>query len=418
MMTFYHICATIKSMDLHSIRKANIKNKRVLLRADFNVPIARLRAARGQARRMVADDFRIRQTIPTIRLLLRRHNGIVLITHLGRPNNAKHETRNMRQEILSVQPIARYLSRILRKKIHFIKDPFSRDGLRAIRTLKPGEIAMIENIRFWKGEEQNSHVFAKQLACLGDVFVNDAFGASHRAHASVTGITKFLPSYAGLLLEKEVQTLERVMKRPGRPYLAILGGVKIADKLPLLLRFLRDADGILLAGALANTVLAKTGFQVGRSHKDSSFRNTERLYQNRKILFPCDAVVAKKLREGTKTRIRKIGEVARDEMILDLGPKTLELFSQSMRGAKTIVWNGPVGMTDYKTFSAGTIALAKALKKIRAFKVVGGGDTVAVLRKYNLLSGFSHVSTGGGAMLEFLVGKKLPGVEALKQLHN
>lgn len=411
----------MKSVDLHcgmrSIKKTVIKTKRVLLRVDFNVPIARGR---------VADDFRIRQTIPTIRLLLKRRNALVLVTHFGRPNNKKYETRNtpnkslrdltgqVRHKMFSVRPIARHLSRLLKKKVWFVPDPFSSKGLRAIRALKPGEIVIIENIRFWKGEEQNSPVFAKKLAGLGEVFVNDAFGASHRAHASVAGITKFLPSYAGVLLEEEIQTLERVMKRPLRPFLAILGGVKIADKLPLLIRFLRDADGILLSGALANTVLARAGFTVGRSHIDSSFRNTARLYQNRKILFPCDAVVAKKLREGTKTRIREIGEVARDEMILDLGPKTLELFSQSMRGAKTIVWNGPVGMTDFETFSAGTVAIAKALKKIHAFKVVGGGDTVAVLRKYNLLSGFSHVSTGGGAMLEFLAGKKLPGVEALK----
>lgn len=415
-MTFYHIYATIKSMDLHSIRKTAIRNKRVLLRVDFNVPIVGGR---------VTDDFRIRQTILTIRLLLKHRNVLIVITHLGRPNDEEHKARSTpnkslrdlmgqaKRETLSALPIARHLSRLLKKEVYFVKDPFSRVGLRTLQVLKSGEIAMIENIRFWKGEEQNNFAFAKKFAAFGDVFVNDAFGASHRTHASVVGITKFLPSYAGLLLEKEIQTLERVMKRPGRPFLAILGGVKIVDKLPLLIRFLRDADGILLSGALANTVLAHAGFEVGRSHIDSSFQDTARLYQNHKILFPCDAVVAKKLREGTKTWVREIGGVARDEMILDLGPKTLELFSRSMRGVKTIIWNGPVGMTDFETFSHGTIALAKALKKTHAFKVVGGGDTVAVLRKYNLLSGFSHVSTGGGAMLEFLAGKKLPGVEAL-----
>lgn len=393
-------------MVLYNIRQANIKNKRVLLRVDFNVPLVGGR---------VADDFRIRETIPTIRFLLKRRNALVLVTHMGRPNGKKHETGNKKHETLSVQPIARHLSRLLNRKVRFVKDPFSREGLRVILALKPGEIVMIENIRFWKGEERNSPVFAKQLAGLGEVFVNDAFGASHRAHASVAGITKFLPAYAGLLLEREVKTFERLMKRPGRPYVAILGGVKISDKLALLVHLLRDADGVLLAGALANTVFSHVGFEVGKSVIDKKFhKNNDALYRNKKILFPYDVVVARAVKENVKKQVKKIGEIASDDFILDAGPKTLEIFAKALRGAKTIVWNGPLGMSDLKTFSAGTIALAKVLKRTHAFKVVGGGDTVAVLRRYNLLSGFSHVSTGGGAMLEFLAGKKLPGVEALK----
>ncbi|MDO8600641.1 MAG: phosphoglycerate kinase [bacterium] len=386
-------------MELRSIRKTVIKNKRVILRVDFNVPIAR-----GK----IADDFRIRETLPTVRLLLRHGNALVLVTHLGRPDSVQRSA-------FSVAPVARRLSRLLKKKVRFVKDPFSRDGFRVICALKSGEIVMIENIRFWKGEEQNSPVFAKKLATLGDVFVNDAFGASHRAHASVVGIAKFLPSYAGLLLEREVHLLLRLTRNPARPFVAILGGAKISDKLALITRLLRDADGIILGGALANTIFAHVGFEVGKSVIDTKFQNGRSLYRNKKILFPYDVVVARAVREGIATRVKKIGEVTSGDFILDAGPKTLEFFAKSLRGAKTIVWNGPLGMTDIEQFNKGTIAFAKMLKKTIAFKVVGGGDTIAVLRKHNLLSGFSHVSTGGGAMLEFLAGKKLPGVEVLRK---
>jgi phosphoglycerate kinase len=395
----------MKIMELRSIRKTIIQNKRVLLRVDFNVPISGGR---------VADDFRIQETLPTMRLLLKRRNALILVTHLGRPNYKIQDTRYKRQGALSVSPIARYLSRLLKKKVRFVKDPFSSEGLRAIYMLKPGEIAMIENIRFWNGEERNNPAFAKKLAKLGDVFVNDAFGASHRTHASVTGVAKFLPSYAGLLLEREARLLERVIKNPSRPFVAILGGAKISDKLPLLTHLLRDADGVMLGGALANTVFSHIGFAVGKSEIDAKFQNGKRLYRNKKLLLPHDVVVASAVKEGAEMRVKKIGEITPRDFILDAGPKTLELFARGCVGAKTIVWNGPLGMTDYDTFSAGTVAFAKILKKINAFKVVGGGDTVAVLRRHNALSCFSHVSTGGGAMLEFLAGKKLPGVEALR----
>lgn len=274
---------------------------------------------------------------------------------------------------------------------------------------------MIENVRFWKGEEENNASFAKKLSGLGDIFVNDAFGASHRSHASVAGIAKYLPSYAGFLLVKEVKALERVIKNPRRPFVAILGGAKISDKLPLLNRLLRDADGILLSGALANTVFASCGFRVGRSKIDKKFKKGKAIFANSKILMPYDVVVSRRVAEHAKIEIKTMSEISANEFILDAGPETLTMFGNSLVGAKTIVWNGPLGMSDFETFSSGTIEFSRMIKKIRAFSVVGGGDTIAVLRRHNLLSGFSHVSTGGGAMLEFLAGKKLPGIEVLRK---
>lgn len=396
-------------MQLRSIRKTAIKNKRVLLRVDFNEPIKNGR---------LADDFRIRSHIPTIQFLLQQKNSLVIVSHCGRPafvkTSAGKPAHKMKKEF-SLRPMGRRLSRLLKKKVVFVPDPFSGTGLSRVLRLHSGEIVVVENIRLWSGEEKNDLRFAKALAGLGDAFVNDAFSASHRAHASIVGVAKFLPSYAGLLLEKEVIALEKVIQRPTRPFVAALGGAKIFDKLSLIRTLLRRADGIILGGALANTIFSVHGFETGKSVIDQAFKDTRGFYKNQKILLPYDVVVSRRVAEKVKTEIKKISEVSRNEFILDAGPETLALFAKSLRGAKTIVWNGPLGMSDFETFSAGTIAFARAIHKTRAFSVVGGGDTIAVLRRHNLLSGFSHASTGGGAMLEFLAGKKLPGVEALRK---
>ncbi len=384
---------------LRTIRNTNIRQKHVLFRVDFNEPLKNGR---------LADDFRMRSHLPTIKFLLKQKNSLVIVSHCGRPDE-----KNKKE--FSLAPMARHLSRLLKKKVLFVPDPFIKSGYTALCRLRPGEVVMIENIRFWKGEEKNDKRFVKALVTLGDIFVNDAFSASHRAHASIVGVAKFLPSYAGLLLEKEVVALEKILHRPKKPFVAILGGAKISDKLPLIRTFLRSADGIILGGALANTLFSVHGFEVGKSVIDNAFKDTGGFYRNKKILLPYDVVISQKVGEKAKTKIKKIGEVLQNEFILDAGPRTLELFGKSLRGAKTIVWNGPLGMSDFETFSLGTIEFARMIKKIRAFSVVGGGDTIAVLRRHNLLSGFSHVSTGGGAMLEFLAGKKLPGVEVLRK---
>lgn len=386
-------------MRLRSIRKTAIKNKRVLLRVDFNEPVKN-----GK----LADDFRIHSHIPTIQFLLKQNNGLVIVSHCGRPNG-----KNKKE--FSLAPMARRLSRLLKRKVVFVADPFAGAGLSRVLRLRPREIAVIENIRLWSGEEKNDARFARMLAGLGEVFVNDAFSASHRAHASIVGVAKFLPSYAGLLFEREARMLERVIKNPKRPFAAILGGAKISDKLPLLRTLLRKADGIILGGALANTIFSVHGFETGKSVIDKAFKDTGGFYKNQKILLPYDVVVARRVVENVKTKIKKTNEVLPNEFILDAGPQTVALFIKSLVGAKTIVWNGPLGMSDFETFSAGTIAFVRAMRKMRVFSVVGGGDTIAVLRRHNLLSGFSHVSTGGGAMLEFLAGKKLPGIEVLRK---
>ncbi len=398
---------------LRTIRNINIRQKRVLLRVDFNEPL------KGGK---LVDDFRMRSHLPTIQFLLKQKNSLVIVSHCGRPAFAPTvvgatvgKPALKIKNGFSLQPMARHLSQLLNKKVIFVSDPFMGPGLARISRLRSGEIAMIENIRLWKGEEKNDKRFAKQLTKLGNVFVNDAFSASHRAHASIVGVTKFLPSYAGLLLEKEITALEKVASRPKRPFVAVLGGAKISDKLPLIQKFLHSADGIILGGALANTLFSVHGFEVGKSVIDTAFKDTGGFYGNQKILLPYDVVVSRRVAEKAKTETKKIGEVSTSEFILDAGPQTLTLFGKSLAGAKTIVWNGPLGMSDFETFSSGTIEFGRMIKKIRAFSVVGGGDTIAVLRRHNLLSGFSHVSTGGGAMLEFLAGKKLPGIEVLKK---
>lgn len=338
------------------------KGTRVIVRADLDVGVRNGR---------VVDDLRIQAGLPTIRYLLRRGANVRIVGHLGRPHGK-------RDKKLSLRPVARQLEKMLKRKVVFLSDPLNKKSIR--RHLDSKDIIFFENIRFWPEEVKNNMSFARRLADWGHVYVNDAFANSHRREASVVALAALLPSYAGLRLAREVSVMEKVLKNPVRPLVVIVGGVKLETKLPVVRSFLKSADKILVGGAIANEMLRK--------------RPPE---GNKKIVLPRDGVGNKRQGFG------------------DIGPKTIRLFVSLLRQAKTVIWNGPLGRAEIPKFAEGTKAVARALARSNAFTVVGGGDTIAILRRCRLLRGFDHVSTGGGAMLEFLAGKKLPGVEALKR---
>lgn len=344
------------NMRIYQLSKAPIKKgTRVIVRADFDVAIKS-----GK----VADDFRIRKVMPTLKYLLQKGASLRIISHLDRPGGKKVSG-------LSMAPVRRHLQGLLKKEIIFIADPLSEKAFAEFNSSR--QILFFENIRFWPGEEKNDPKFAKKLARWGDIYVNEAFADSHRAHASITQIAKYLPSFAGLNLEKELFYLGKMLKSPKRPYVAAIGGIKLETKLPLVKKFLREADGVLLGSGL------------GRFGKSGA----------KNLYAPLDYITDKK---GNN---------------VDIGPKTISRFTELVKDAKTVVWNGPLGNTP--NFPRGTQAFAKAVGHLSAVKIVGGGDTILALEKYGLLRNFTHVSAGGGAMLEFLAGKKLPGIEALRQ---
>lgn len=373
------------------------KGMPVIVRADLDV---------GVKNGKIVDDFRLRAGIPTLRYLLRRGARIRIVGYLGRP-------QGKRDKKLTLEPIARRLRVLLGQKVVLLRDPFSQEAMQRYR--QSPSILLFENIRFWQEEISNSSSFARRIARWGDCYVNDAFANSHRREASLVAVPKLLPSYAGLRLSQEIAALERVMEHPRRPFVAILGGAKIETKLPLIRRFLADADHVLAGGALANTLLAAAGKNVGKSLVDTAVKGATRLLQNKKPVLPADVIAADALASGTAHRVRLADSVGADEYIVDIGPASREMFSRIISEAKMIVWNGPMGYAEAPAYARGTKAIADAMRKSKGFTVVGGGDTVAFLSRHALASGFSHISTGGGAMLAYLSGKKLPGIEALKQ---
>lgn len=388
----------MKVVELRTLKDLSLlAGKRVLIRADFDVII------KGSE---IKEDFRIREALPTIRFVLQKGGLVRLVAHLGRPRGRIVPT-------LSLKKITGYLEKLLNKKVIFIRDPFAQKVFAKYNKTK--EIILFENIRFWPGEEANDKVFAGQLSRWGDIYVNDAFASSHRRHASLVAIAKFLPRFAGFTLAKEVAALSKVLQNPAKPFWAILGGAKLETKLPLIKLFLKIADGVLLGGALLNTFFLNRGLEVkksfGGNEKVENLRGIE--LNNKKLYLPFDVKVAKN--PAARGRILKKGSMQRGEAIFDIGPGTVKSFMALLRKAKTVVWNGPLGLAEKKEFSYGTIGIARGLQKVKAFKVIGGGDTVAILRQYKALKGFSHISSGGGAMLEFLAGSKLPGIEVLKK---
>jgi len=386
---------------MKTLKDADIKNKTVLLRADFNVTVED-----GK----VTEDFRMRAVLPTIRYLL--ENGakkIAIMSHFGRPagNDGKH----------TLAPVAEHLAKLLSLSVDFFADAPGK-GLREKIENSQHAVVVLENLRFYGGEEENGEGFAKELASLGDVFVQDAFGVMHRAHASIVGAPKILPAYAGLLVEKEVSTLSRVLSNPVRPLAVLIGGAKISTKIRVIEKFLNIADNICLGGALASTALKAKGMAVGKSLVEKGvadkIKNIE--FTDTRLHLPLDVKVAEDRDAKDGIFIRSAGNVGENEIILDIGPDTQELFSDVIHRSKTIIWNGPMGYIENEAFREGTYRIARELVAVSAdtFTVVGGGDTYLILEELEIMDKISFVSTGGGAMLDFLADGTLPGIEALK----
>ncbi len=379
-------------MKLRTLREAPIKKgTRVLIRADFDVVTSK-----------VEDNFKVQACLATILFVLKKGGQARIISHLGRPHG------QVRKEF-SLKPMAEYLGKIVGRKVVFITDPVEEKSFKKYNT--DSRLLFFENIRFWPGEEKNDRLFAARLAKWGDIYINEAFANSHRRHASMEALARQRPAFAGFHLEKEIDRLSYVLKKPRRPFIVITGGIKLETKLPLVKRFLTKADLVLVAGGIANSIFHAQGLETGKSTVDI-LRNKS-ILRNKKLYLPLDVVTSKKLR-SLSSRITTPDQIRREEYAVDIGPRSIELFSSAIKTAKTILWNGPLGLTPY--FSKGTKQFAKSLVRSSAFKVIGGGDTIAVLQKLKLpLKSFGHVSTGGGAMLEFLAGKKLPGLRFLEK---
>ena len=383
-----------------TIKDVDYNGKRVLVRVDYNVPLKD-----GH----VKDNKRITASLPTIEYLLKEGASVVLMSHLGRPKGEYKED-------LSMKPVAEDLQKVLGKEVKFIPDKnvVSEEVVSKVRELKPGEVALIENTRFVKGEEKNDEAFAKELAKLGEAYVNDAFGTSHRAHASNVGVSKYLPMALGFLVEKEVKNLDLVLKNPEKPYVAILGGAKVSDKINVIENLINIVDKIVIVGAMAFTFLKAEGVSVGKSLvEDDKIDFAKELLQKAKsknveIILPIDFVVADEVSEDAEAETVK--EIPADKMGLDIGPETVALIKEKLTGVKTVVWNGPCGVFEIDKFAKGTFEVAHILAEIDAIKIVGGGDSASAIKKSGYEDKFTHISTGGGASLEYLEGKVLPGI--------
>lgn len=389
-----------------AVTDIDLRGKRVLMRADFNVPL--------DANRKITDDTRIKAAIPTIKYILNNGGKLILMSHLGRPKG------EVKREF-SLTPIAERLSSLLKLSVKKLDDCVGDDVSEAVSEMKEGDVILLENLRFHKEETKNDPDFAKQLASLGDVFVNDAFGTCHRAHASTEGVTKYLPSVAGFLVQKEIEYFEKVTKAPDKPFCLILGGAKVADKIPVIENMLDKVDYILIGGAMAYTFLKSRLKGIGASRVEDDMLDTvEKIFnlassKNVSIFLPKDHVVAKEVSEKAKRKI--VGEDIPDGWIgLDIGPETVKSFESVLSESNTVAWNGPMGLFEMKPFSKGTNEIAKFLAKSKATTVIGGGDTAAAINQLKLGSKMSHMSTGGGASLEYLEGKVLPGIAALNDV--
>ncbi len=384
------------------LRDFNFEDKRVLVRVDFNVPLGNDKQVDEK------EDWRLRAVLPTINYLSRQKAKIILLAHLGRP-------RGKKEKELMLDPVSQRLEELLNQKILKLDDCIGPEVEKNIVKMNPGEIVLLENLRFYPEEKENSPDFAKQLAKLGDFYVNDAFGTSHRAHASINGLPKHLPNCAGLLLEKEIKNLSKVLNELENPLLVIIGGVKISTKIKFIEVFLKKADNLILGGALANTVIRAKGFAIGKSIIEEEMVDQVKKLEltSIKLHLPVDAVASVDVSGNKDSRIAPIGKTKEDEMILDIGPESEDLFRKIIFQAKVIIWNGPMGIFEVDKFAKGSREIAKAVVQSSAFSVAGGGDTIALLEQLNLFDKIDHVSTGGGSMLKFLAGEKLPGIEAL-----
>jgi len=385
-----------------TIRDIEVQGKRVLVRVDFNVPIQN-----GQ----ITDDRRIRESLPTIQYLLDRGASVILMSHLGRP-------KGKRDPQYSLRPVAERLSVLLRRPVRFLEDCVGEAVEQAVQALKPGEVVLLENLRFHPEEEANDPAFAQALARLGEIYVNDAFGSAHRAHASTEGVAHYLPAVAGLLMEKELRFLGSVLTNPERPFVAILGGAKVQDKIGVIGNLLPKVDRLLIGGGMAFTFLKAQGYEIGRSLLDSEHIDfARRVLQDAgmKIMLPVDVVVAPEPRADAPTQVVPVDQIPPDQMGLDIGPQTVARFGEVIRAARTVVWNGPLGMFELAPFAEGTRGVLQAVAESGAVSVLGGGDTAAAAEQFGFADRITHISTGGGASLEFLEGRELPGVAVLME---
>lgn len=396
-------------MDKKTVRDLDVAGKKVLVRVDFNVPLN----DKGE----ITDDTRITASLPTIQYLLEQKAAVILMAHLGRPKG------QVKPE-LSLAPVAKHLGKLLGKKILFAPDCVGEVAQAAASKLKPGHILLLENLRFHKEEEKNDMEFAEKLASLADLYVNDGFGVSHRAHASVEGVTHFLPAAAGFLLEKEIQYVGQAVTNPLHPFVAIIGGAKVSDKIGVISNLLDKVDTLLIGGGMANTFLAAQGYKMGKSlvEEDKLDLAKELLAKAKKnkvnMLLPTDLVMAAAFAPDAEHVTEKVKNLNQAYMALDIGAETSKAYAEALADAEMIVWNGPMGVFEMDAFCKGTEAVAKAVAKSRATSIVGGGDSVAAIEKLGLAKRITHISTGGGASLEYLEGKVLPGVAALDDLRR
>jgi phosphoglycerate kinase len=384
-----------------TVRDIDVARRRVLVRADLNVPMEN---------GLITDDTRIRESLPTIQYLLDQGASVIVCSHLGRPKGVDPE--------LSLAPVAGRMSNLIGEEVLFAEDCVGPLAERAAASMGH-HVLLLENLRFHAEEEKNDPEFASQLASLADVFVNDAFGAAHRAHASTEGVTHFLPSVAGFLMEKEVRYLSALVANPPKPFAAVVGGAKVSTKLPAIDHLLPKLDMLLLGGGMANTFLKATGVDVQMSLVEDEQVEAARNVLDRArdaglpVQLPVDVVAASKFAEDAEALTRGVNEVPRGYMVLDIGPKTVEAYAKALKSARAVIWNGPMGVFEMKKFSHGSFGLARAIANLDATTVVGGGETAAVVAQAGLHDRFTHVSTGGGASLEMLEGRELPGVAAL-----
>jgi 3-phosphoglycerate kinase len=387
---------------MRTLKQIDVRDQKVLVRCDFNVPL-------DESGR-ISDNFRILKTLPTIKYLIEKNAKIILISHLGSPKGKDPK--------YSLKPIAAELSKLLGREAQFAGDCIGSEAERAVKNMEKRQVVLLENLRFYKEEEGNDPEFAKKLAGLADVFVQDGFGVCHRAHASVAGVPSLLPSAAGMLLEREVEVLSKVLEDPYRPLVAIIGGAKISTKIKVIQNFLDKADHLLLGGKIANTILAIKGICVREplpQEAEEVLKSVEALnLTDPKLHLPIDGAMSLANLDEKYLRTGAVGTVRKEEEIFDVGPETVANFKNIIASAKMIIWNGPLGQSEISPFEKASLEIAKAIKQSQAFSVVGGGETVEFIAKIGMLDDFSHVSTGGGAMLDFLAGKTLPGIEALK----
>lgn len=388
-----------------TIEDVNVTGRRVLVRCDFNVPL--------DENGNITDTKRIDESLKTIKYLLNNNAKVILCSHLGRPKgefNSKY----------SLKPVAKYLFKVLGMEVKMASDVIGESAKNITSSLKDGEVALLENVRFHKEETENDPEFSKQLASMADIFVNDAFGTSHRLHASTAGVANYLPAVCGYLIQKEITIMGNALSNPKRPFIAILGGAKVSDKIGVINNLLDKVDTLIIGGGMAYTFMNALGYSIGKSicendkvdmAKDIMAKAKDK---NVKLLIPIDNKIGKEYSQDTKSMVEDSDKIPADWMGLDIGPKTCNLFANALEGAGTIIWNGPMGVFEWKNFENGTIAVAKAVADSGAISIIGGGDSAAAVEKFGFVSKMTHISTGGGASLEFLEGKELPGIAALQ----